>query len=193
MIDFATLADVVANPFRLREAYANLLEELFSKPPWSEDAQEGRRIPWYLFDEAKEVMPAAFASPGLYIWGANEIPLYIGITRSSFKKRFRRYVGGERSQCQLAQTYETALREKGIRGFPETIRDWYRRNYGTSVVRLKGAVVFAKQGIDSIWFSLLPGEGAERIRGLERKIIPVANAWNRENGYPDLINVQDMP
>ena len=134
-------------------------------------------------------MMEEFDSPGLYVFGSQETPLYVGQTGTSLWKRLRgRYVSGTNSQCQLAKTYATLICEQGIAGFPAHVRDWYRQHFDTSTVRLEHAVAFARHGIDTIWFALLPAEDARYVKELERRLIPVAVRWNRRSGYPPLLN-----
>jgi hypothetical protein len=197
MNDFEDLVDALmsaGSPDQVGQAYSSLLEELFRLPLWSSENRQGRRIPWREAKNAKKLMREAFDSPGLYIFGVAEIPLYIGCTEQSLWRRLSgRYVNGVRSQCQLAATHAEAIREQGIDGFPEEVREWYRRRFGGSTVRLEGAVAFARHGIDGIWFTLLPVSNEETIRPLEEQLIPIADKWNQEKGHPRLLNVQHNP
>jgi len=106
-------------------------------------------------------------------------------------KRLRgRYLGGPKSQCNLAATYAPILIEHGLDGFPEEIRTWYRKNHKGSTVRLVQAVAFAKIGIESIWFALLPVREVGIIADLEQMLIPIANKWNLLHGCDPLLNLQ---
>jgi hypothetical protein len=131
-----------------------------------------------------------FGSPGLYLWGIDNRPLYVGITRTAFRKRFSRYIWNKRSQCKLALRYGTALRSDGINGFPVEIRDWYARSFRGSKVRLVGAVRFAQEGIDEVWFALFPHGNAEEIGVLEEAVIPLAQRWNSDHTLLPLLNIQ---
>lgn len=176
-------------------AYAEYVEDLLSAPLWSLDAPSGSRIPWRLAAEAAKCrdFADAFSSPGIYLFGSSEnVPLYLGMTsRSLWKRLSGRYVRGKRSQCQLAVDYESDLIKKGLDGFPKDVREWYRQNYRTSTARLRGAVTFALNGIEGIWFSVIPVSDSDAIRALEMKLIPVANNWNRDHGHPFMLNTQD--
>lgn len=178
----------------LKQAYARYLGELLSSPLWSTPEPEGLRIPWRSAKEAAKHphLAEAFKLPGLYLFGSGAgQPLYLGKTaKQTLWTRLRgRYVSGTRSQCQLAADYEVALINGGIDGFPEEVRTWYRRNFGSSTVRLKGAVAFAEHGIEGIWFTILPIENCDFVGGLEQALIPVADAWNQAQGYSRLLNL----
>ncbi|HEV3482592.1 MAG TPA: hypothetical protein VGR97_09715 [Candidatus Acidoferrales bacterium] len=187
---FNRLYEVVGNSDRLLVAYDNVLSDLFKNTFWQEGPTELRRVLWNQGRRAQVEDSETFESPGLYLWGSKDIPLYIGITRGSFSKRFVRYIWSERSQCNLAQQFEAALRSMGIDGFPPEIRDWYARNFGGSTVRLEGAVQFAKAGIAEIWFALFPHATVAEIRVLEQALIPVAEKWNENRGLGKLLNKQ---
>ena len=136
-------------------------------------------------------MREAFDIPGLYIFGGGEVPLYVGRTGQTLWKRLRgRYVKGPRSQCQLAATYEDALREKGIDGFPADVREWYRRGFGKSTVRLRHAVAFARHKPRTIWFTPLPVSEEPVAKQLEARLIPLANEWSVARGHEPLLNMQ---
>ncbi len=176
---------------RLPLAYASFLESLFAHPLWAAGDVLGRRIPWRAASAARRASPAGFDSPGVYLFGARAVPLYIGSTGRTLWVRLRgRYLVGQYSQCQLAATYADSIREKGVDGFPEEVRVWYRRGFRGSRVRLEGAVVFARQGIEDIWFALLPMASAADAKQLEDGLIPVAQRWNSEHGHPPLLNKQ---
>jgi hypothetical protein len=115
----------------LSSAYAAYIEQLAASPFWSTDCATGVRIPWRRASEAA-MHPAMFhaiRSPGLYLFGDKDcIPLYLGMTAGPLWNRLRkRYVCGRRSQCQLAADYEHDLITRGLRGFPEEVRQWYRK------------------------------------------------------------------
>jgi hypothetical protein len=187
VVDEHTLDDRLG----LERAYAAWAEDLLQTPLWSLQ-QYGKRIPWRLAEIARKhpSMQAAFASPGLYLFGsAAGSPLYLGMTTQTLWKRLSgRYLRGERCQCQLAVTYCEELRRDGINGFPESIREWYRRGFKTSTARLEGAAAFAKHGIEGIWVALLPVHKKELVKPLEARLIPIANKWNKTRGYEPHIN-----
>jgi hypothetical protein len=187
---FGHLYEAVEVSDSLRAAYDKFLSDLFDGPFWENGIVESRRILWSDGRQALIGDTKAFASPGLYLWGIEKCPLYIGITRGSFRKRFSRYIWHERSQCNLAKEFEASLRSDAINGFPPHIREWYARNYRGSEARLRGAVRFAKEGIERIWFALLPHNSPAEIERLERALIPVAEAWNAKWGLDLLLNVE---
>lgn len=191
---FGRLYEALENREKLPQAYDSLLDELFRNDFWKDGPIELHRVIWTCANEARSQDRKTFDSPGLYIWGIDNRPLYIGITRTAFRRRFGRYIWQDRSQCKLAKDYATDLTFQGIDGFPADIRDWYKRSFRGSRVRLEGAVRFAREGIDKIWFSLLPldqskGASLEEIRKLERALIPVAEEWNEKHQYCRLLNL----
>lgn len=187
---FERLYEVIDDSTALAEAYDGLLSDLFKNSLWKDGPIELRRVPWNQARRARNEDAKAFASPGLYLWGVENRPLYFGITRGSFGERFSRYIWQTRSQCNLAQTFEAALISDGIDGFPPKVRDWYARNFGSSQARLRGAVRFATEGIARIWFTLFPHNSASEIERLERAVVPVAEAWNHDRSLRPLLNVE---
>ena len=187
------LLNAGSNRAELESAYSHFLEAVLGAPLWSTQQADGLRVPWRSGKEASAhtSLRDAFNSPGLYLFGSDAgVPLYLGKTATTLWKRLgRRYVRGKRSQCQLAVDYEQELLARGIDGFPDDVRGWYRKQYGTSTVRLQGAVTFARHGIEGIWFTLIPIKNTESVDPLEQSLIPVADAWNRSRGYPALLNV----
>lgn len=99
---------------------------------------------------------------------------------------------GKRSQCKLVGRYEEQIVDEGIDGFPDEILDWYERSFGSSTVRLDGAVAFARADIREVWFALLPAGENDEVKAVEETLIPVAAEWNREHGHPELLNVQHL-
>lgn len=140
--DLAALTDELA---RLADLYSGWLGDLFDRGFGSPGMDADRRIPWRRGDDARDELTDTFGSPEIYLWGAREQPLYIGMTRSTFGKRFRRYIWADRSQCKLAARYDDKLIDRGIDGFLDDVREWYERGYGSSTVRLEGAVAFARE------------------------------------------------
>ena len=181
----AKLLDEAARLGKLESAYSDYIRLVMDSPLWL----KGIRIPWRSVKDASSKLGQVFQLPGLYLFGsAALIPLYIGMTNQTLWKRLNgRYVGRSESQCGLAARYEQEIIKQGRNGIPEAVRT--RR----SNVRLKGAVSFAQHGIDGIWLTVLPFplEDADSIRSLERRLIPIANAWNVSQGYPELLNEND--
>ena len=186
---FGHLYEAVEDSDSLRAAYDKFLSDLFGRPFWENGTVEFRRVLWSHGRQALIDDATAFASPGLYLWGIDNRTLYIGITRKSFHKRFSRYIWHERSQCNLAKEFEASLRSDAINGFPPRIREWYAGNYRGDA-RLRGAVRFAKEGIERVWFALLPHNSPTEIERLEQALIPEAEAWNAKCGLELLLNVE---
>ena len=81
--------------------YDSLLGRLFQKHFAEDEAFAETRIIWSHADRLRKT--GAFRSSGLYIWGVEKCPIYIGMTASqTFEGRFGRYVWGTNSQCNLA-------------------------------------------------------------------------------------------
>src|SRR6266852_3790477 len=171
---FARLYEASADSARLEAAYDNVLSHLFQNPFWKTGPTVLRRVLWNRGRRAQTEDSETFKSPGLYLWGVEDRPLYVGITRGSFSKRFSRYIWSERSQCNLAQEFEATLISKGIDGFPPEITDSYARNFRSSKVR----------------FALFPHATVAEIRALEQALIPVAEKWNNRRGLLPLLNKQ---
>ena len=186
--DLHTASD---NPDRLRQRFANLLDHLCNVAIWDGQSSDARRILWSMGKLARKAFPADFSKPGLYLWGIDEHLLYIGITtKQTLRKRLRRYIGGGRSQCALAQANEAALKTNGFAGFPQSQREWLGLN-PTYRSRFRGAVRFAEEGIDRIWFALLPhSSDPSHIESLEERLIPVADGLTVDHGFRPLLNVQ---
>ena len=55
---------------------------------------------------------------------------------------------------------------------------------------MNGSVRFAREDITRIWFTLLPIECIDDVAGAEKKLIQLAQAWNAENGFEPLLNIE---
>lgn len=190
------LIEAATGTVNVSRAYDDYLRMLLASPLWSLDKSEAPRIPWRSAKGAA-THPATriiFRSPGLYLFGsAVGVPLYLGMSSKPLWVRLgKRYLSGRRSQCQLAFDYERELVAHGLGGFPDEVRVWYARSYRSSTTRLRGAVSFARHGIEGIWFTLLPIEQSTAVQEVEERLIPVAAAWNHSHGYPPLLNVHGI-
>lgn len=117
--------------------------------------------------------------------------MYIGQTGASLLSRLRkRYTKGKYAQFQLAMNHGDVLKTRGYEELPREVLEWYATSYGKSRVRLRHAAEFAKAGIRSVWIALIPTRDKQEAKELERRLVPIANAWNRRRGLPDLLNVQ---
>ena len=187
----ANLVNAAHDPHRLKTAYAAWLEGLLRSPSWSSTTPDGKRVPWRAAETAKDhpSMQAAFASPGIYLFGTSSgIPRYLGKAEDETlgERLFGRYLGGPNSKFWLAAKHGDALRISGVTGFP---KDVLARN-AKRIARLKGAVDFAQHGIEGMWIALIPISDKERVGPLERKLIAIARQWNISKGYPPLLNKQ---
>ncbi|GIA07780.1 hypothetical protein VCSRO83_3680 [Vibrio cholerae] len=61
------------------------------------------------------------------------------------------------------------------------------------MVRLNGAVRFAREGMDNIWFTLLPIDSESDVANIEKKLIRIAEQWNTKNGFSHLLNIEFNP
>ena len=172
-------------------AYSEYITGLLEGDYWECGSNDNAKIPWKSGRKARVSDPDDFRCSGLYLWGGESYPVYVGKTGSTFNKRFNRYIWGQYSQCDLAEKYERELKNNGIEGFPIEVREWYKKNHPGNTSRLKGAVCFAEEGIDKIWFSLLPHANKDEIDSLEKKLIRIAERWNREQGFRSLLNKKD--
>ena len=172
-------------------AYSEYITGLLEGDYWECGSNDNAKIPWKSGRKARVSDPDDFKCSGLYLWGGESYPVYVGKTGSTFNKRFNRYIWGQYSQCDLAEKYERELKNNGIKGFPIEVREWYKKNHPGNTSRLKGAVCFAEEGIDKIWFSLLPHANKDEIDSLEIKLIRIAERWNREHGFRSLLNKKD--
>lgn len=171
--------------------YSEYITGLLEGDNWESGSTDNAKIPWKSGRKAKTSNPDEFKCSGLYLWGGVTYPVYVGKTGSTFNKRFYRYIWGQHSQCDLAEKYESELKNNGIEGFPIEVREWYKKNHPGNTSRLKGAVCFAEEGIDKIWFSLLSHANKDEIDSLEIKLIRIAERWNREHGFRSLLNKKD--
>ncbi|GEM_PF-2834647 len=193
------LASAVSHPTALENAYADWITAVLASPLWSTEHRDTLRIPWRSFAtaDASAELQESFRSQGLYLWGsAAGVPLYLGSAsaRPLRARLLARYVGGADNQCPLAAKYESELVMRGMDGLPTDYWErWHRRAPGGAMTIPRGAVAFARHGIDGIWFTLLPFSRLDsaNLRALERQLIRVANAWNRQHGYESLLNVRD--
>jgi hypothetical protein len=188
---FDFLLEVMEDPEALLDRYARLIGTITAKEYWAPGESGDRRIHWWRGRQARKELKPTFRKPGLYIWGCLDRPLYVGITRGSFDGRFKRYIWEEKSQCKLAELYEEALKVHGLDAFPAEVHQWYQKNHSGNA-RLRGAVVFAQEGIRDVWFYLLPHQEKEHIRALEKAVIPVAQKYNAARGYRSLLNVESV-
>ena len=94
---FDRLSDVRGDDDRLAAAYDKVLRDLFRNPFWKGGSTALRRIVWTDGKRARKEDRKAFRSPGVYLWGIDKRPLYVGITKGAFEKRFNRYIWSSRS------------------------------------------------------------------------------------------------
>ncbi|MCK0179104.1 hypothetical protein MWU50_07370 [Flavobacteriaceae bacterium S0862] len=167
----------------LFEAYNQFLNSSFLKPFWDGGSYTNQRISWKLAKEAKNDVES-FHSPGIYIWGFEKTPLYIGkAERQSLSSRFSRYIFSSKSQCKVAEKYTKHLNNGGNM----KTRDELRNEHNISGARAKGAKAFGEVGAQNIWFILIPLE-EKLISDFENELIEVGFEWNNKKGYKNLIN-----
>ena len=171
---FEELAIALADDTTFTDTVLAYFHHLFQLDFWEgEKTEQLFKLRYSDYPIAKSVMSDIFNMPGLYFWGHENTLLYIGKTGKSFKTRCRRYLQGERSQTGLAESYRTLISHEGATAddFPTEIREWYRRGYGNSTVRLDGAIKFAQYGLEGLWLSILPSNDPRFIEPLEEAMI----------------------
>lgn len=172
----------INNP-NLFQTYDLFLKNSFGKPFWVGGVYINQRIFWTNGELAKSDLET-FHNPGIYIWGYDKTPLYIGKAEvQTLAKRFSRYIFQTKSQCKVAEKYSAHLKYGGE---IKTI-EGLKKEYDISRARAKGAKAFGEVGSNKIWFILIPLE-KEKISVFENKLIEVGFLWNYKNGFDGLIN-----
>lgn len=173
---------------QLYKDYDKLLKTSFNNGLWnSKGNYYYHRINNKDFFTAKKDLMEIFEMQGLYIWGVDKTPLYIGKSeKQKFKKRFNRYVSknGKKAQCHLAgiysKKYEKDNKEIDIKKLMS--------KENISKPRAIGVKCFAENGADKIWFILIPLK-KEVIADIELALIAIGDLWNIKKGYKPLINL----
>jgi hypothetical protein len=124
-----------------------MLDEVFAKSVWQEGQINECRIAWT--DAARHRKSECFRASGIYLWGIEKRPLYVGKTGRSFAHRFNRYIWATDSQCALASRIDPKQTQ-----LPEDVAALLRTKKLRA--RIDGAARFAKEGITDIWFALFP-------------------------------------
>ncbi len=194
---------------KLNSLYDRWLGELFKSKPWDEKQEltkEVMRFNWESSEKVFENLKEIFNLSGLYIFGTKDnVPIYLGISGKNgqrpLKTRLRsRYFGGPRegtiikkySQFQIAKKYEKELKEKGYeKALPKEFLQWYNENF-KSKVRFEHAEKLAKFGTDGMWFSVLPISDGKEIVELEKRLINIANDWNKNRNYSTIMNTHHI-
>lgn len=172
-------------PNHLEKAYDSLLEDSFSKDFWEHGEYKTQRIEWKNAVTARNELDE-FHKSGIYIWGHDKIPLYIGkAEKKPFSSRFSRYVFSSKSQCKVGEIYTQRLKNASDLLSVTDIRE----EFDISKSRALGAKTFGEIGANKIWFIIIPVD-VKFITHLETELIYVAENWNREKGYRDLINLE---
>ena len=106
-------------PNHLDKAYDLLLEDSFSKDYWKSGDYRTQRIKWEDAYSARKQLDK-FHESGIYIWGYDEVPLYLGkAEKLPFSSRFSRYVFSSKSQCKIGEIYSERLKK----GEKMTVKD----------------------------------------------------------------------
>lgn len=173
-------------PNQLDKAYDLLLADSFSKNIWNTGNYKTQRINWKDAPKARKEIDE-FHKSGIYIWGFDKTPLYVGKAEElTFAKRFNRYAFGEKCQCRVGEKYSSQLKN----GVGEKTYSELRIEFDMqSNSRALGAKTFGEIGAEKIWFILIPVK-YEFITEIETELIYVAERWNKEKGYRDLINIE---
>jgi len=173
----------------LEQVYSLLLDSLLASNFWSVKDINAPRVLCKDGRVCLESKEDVFLQPGLYLWGAGKIPLYIGKTKDCFRNRFNRFIWDEKSQCNLAKELEFEMKRNNYNEIPNELLIQYRNKLNVSNIRLKDAAAFAKHGINNVWFALFPTENTDGIDELKEKLIRISNIWNEKNGFDPLINI----
>jgi len=173
----------------LEQVYSLLLDSLLVSNFWSVNDINAPRVLCKDGRICRENNEDIFLQLGLYLWGAGNIPLYIGKTKDCFKNRFNRFIWDEKSQCNLAKELELEMKCNGYNEIPKELLTQYKNKLKVSNIRLQDAAAFAKHGVNNVWFTLFPTENINGIDELEEKLIQTGNIWNIKNGFDQLINI----
>jgi hypothetical protein len=172
-------------PNHLDKGYDLLLEDSFSKGFWKNGEYKAHRIKWKNAVLARKELDS-FHKSGIYIWGYEQTPLYVGkAEKKPFSSRFNRYVFSSKSQCKVGEIYSSRLKED----FSKLSVNDLRKEFGISKSRALGAKIFGELGVNKIWFIIIPVD-VKFITHLETELIFIAENWNKEKGYRDLINLE---
>lgn len=174
------------NKDRLAE-YSMFLEKAFNKGFWSEGEYSGERIYWIDAKKAKKAIDQ-FNRPGIYIWGYDEIPMYIGkAEKQKISKRFNRYAFGSKAQYRIATNYWNHIKSGGeIKTVEELIlENNLSLKYHKS--RCRQAKAFGEQMTDNAWFLFMPLK-IEDISDLEHELIEIGDTYNSNKDYQSLLN-----
>ena len=177
--------------YNIEKIYSSLLNTLLNSDFWSETRSNAPRVLCKDGKLCRELKRQVFSQVGLYLWGAGSTPLYIGKTEDCFKNRFNRYIWDKKSQYNLAIKLEYLIKKNNIQNIPEEYLIKIRKILKVSNVRLQGAAVFAKHGINNVWFALFPTDNINEIDELEKILIPIVNNWNIKNNLNTILNIKD--
>ena len=166
----------------LFKEYNDYLTSSFDKDFWTDGIYTNQRIKWRNAKSAKSL--SSFNSPGIYIWGYDQSPLYIGKAEGqSLAKRFSRYIWQKKSQLNVAALYTQHLANGGSKKTKHELSS----EYDISLSRAKGSKHFGEAGADKIWFIHIPLE-VSVIHKLEHDLITIGDKWNLMHDLPELIN-----
>ena len=172
-------------PKQLFKIYDLILSDSFSKNFWDSGNYKSQRIRWKDARRAKTEI-AEFDESGIYIWGFEETPLYVGkAEKKPFASRFSRYVFQKKSQCNIAEIYTERIRN----GQEKVSVKELQEEFDISKSRALGAKTFGEIGAEKIWFILIPVK-KDSVTHIETELIYIAEKWNRTKGYTDLINLE---
>ena len=97
-------------PKQLFKIYDIILTDSFTKDFWKSGNYNSQRIKWKDARRAKKEI-SEFNESGIYIWGHDETPLYVGkAEKKPFASRFSRYVFSKKSQCNIAEIYTERIK-----------------------------------------------------------------------------------
>lgn len=167
--------------------YSIFLEKAFSKGFWSKGGYSGERIYWTDAKKAKKAIDQ-FNRHGIYIWGYDEIPMYIGkAEKQKISKRFNRYAFGSKAQFRIASDYWNHIKSGGKTKTVEELILVYDLSLKYHKSRCRQAKAFGEQMTDKAWFLLIPVAVGD-ISDLESQLIEIGNTYNSSKGYELLLN-----
>ncbi|WP_235284428.1 hypothetical protein, partial [Methanosarcina mazei] len=168
------------------------------------------KIP-YMAASAYKIDPL-FKQPGIYLWGCDDIPRYIGKTERSFKKRlFNRYIPRKcgttcksPTQCGISEILRDYYESSQLNVFRTTFeknkkmtKEQIEKDLTITIrsyERLYGALDFSQFEKENIWFAILPFEDTNKkfIDIFETLFIHSAQNYNDKKRYPELLNKGKM-
>lgn len=205
--------------YSLSTSLQNHCDKIFDK--WMEELDSNglckckddlflHKIPYTAASGYKDEEELILNRPGIYLWGRDNIPRYIGKTEISFEERlFNRYISRNKdtnykhpTQCSISEILRVEYKsvrsdfeekfKNGQKNDKKTIKEQIEKEQEIiieSYERLYGALDFSKYK-KSLWFAILPFEDANKkfIDIFETLFIHSAQNYNKKYEYDELLN-----